>query len=256
MTTDRIEALARHLVAARRDHVPAVIVPALVPASTAEAYAVQDRVSALLYGDVRPTAWKVGAPNAQAEPTAAPIQSTCVLTSPAHYLEPALEGLSIEAEIAFRVGQDVNGAGAQEPAQIFDRMLVSIEICDARIAEPDRAPAWLKLADFQVNAALVLGTGCDDWMACDLRTQRCVVACDGAIVFDARGGHPLGDPRGLLRWWLVHAAARGGVLAGDVVTTGSWCGMVPVRAGSTVDVRFEGIGAAQVRFDSEVPRSG
>jgi 2-keto-4-pentenoate hydratase len=106
----------------------------------------------------------------------------------------------------------------------------------------------LKLADYQVNAALVLGSGRDDWTGYDLSTQRCVVTCEGAVVFDRRSGHSLGDPRCLLPWFLAHASARGGLRAGDVVTTGTWCGMVPVQPGSAYEVGFDDIGAAQVTF--------
>jgi 2-keto-4-pentenoate hydratase len=245
MNPDRIEALAQKLVAARRASTPAAIESALVPDDAAEAYAVQERVAALLYGGARAVAWKVGAPNLSVTPTASPIAAPLVLASPARYELPQLSGLSIEAEVAFRVGRDVSDANA-DPATVFDRMLVTIEVCDSRIADPGGASAWLKLADYQVNAALVLGSGRDDWAGYELSTQRCVVSCDGAVVFDRRSGHSLGDPRCLLPWLVSHAAGRGGLRAGDVVTTGTWCGMVPVLRGATIEVVFDGIGAAQV----------
>jgi 2-keto-4-pentenoate hydratase len=247
MNLERVEALAQKLVAARRQSKPAVIESALDPVDAAEAYAVQERVAALLYGGLRATAWKVGAPNLSVTPTASPIRAPLVLISPARYEIPALTGLSIEAEVAFRVSRDVTDANA-DPASVFDRMLVTIEVCDSRIADPGGASARLKLADFQVSAALVLGTGRDDWAGYDLSTQRCVVSCDGAVVFDRRSWHSLGDPRCLLPWLLAHASARGGLRAGDVVTTGTWCGMVPVRPGATIEVTIDDIGAAQVTF--------
>ena len=247
MNPDRIEALARQLVSARRESKPAAIDSANFPLDAIEAYAVQERVSALLYGGQRATAWKVGAPDMSVEPTASPIRAPLVLQSPARYELPALSGLSIEAEVAFRVGRDVMDAST-DPASVFDRMLVTIEVCDSRIADPGGAGAWLKLADYQVNAALVLGSGRDDWAGYDLSTQRCLVTCDGAVVFDRRSGHSLGDPRCLLPWLLAHASTRGGLRAGDVVTTGTWCGMVPVRPGAAIEVSFDDIGAAQVSF--------
>jgi 2-keto-4-pentenoate hydratase len=36
--------------------------------------------------------------------------------------------------------------------------------------------------------------------------------------------------------------------AGTVVTTGTWCGLLPARAGDEVEVQFDGIGAASVRL--------
>ena len=72
---------------------------------------------------------------------------------------------------------------------------------------------------------------------------------DGNVVADTRGGHRLGDPRVLLPWFVAHAASRGRELrAGDLVTAGSWVGMVPAASGDTIDVRFDGVGDASVAF--------
>jgi 2-keto-4-pentenoate hydratase len=45
-----------------------------------------------------------------------------------------------------------------------------------------------------------------------------------------------------------HVADRGGLREGDVVTTGSWVGIVPVQLGDDVVARFTGIGEARVRL--------
>jgi 2-keto-4-pentenoate hydratase len=50
----------------------------------------------------------------------------------------------------------------------------------------------------------------------------------------------------LLRWWLTFATTRMSLRAGDLVTTGSWCGMLPTGAGARAVVQFEGIGSAEV----------
>ena len=43
-----------------------------------------------------------------------------------------------------------------------------------------------------------------------------------------------------------HAAARtGGLKAGDVVTTGSCCGAIPVPPGTAVEAEFPGIGTVR-----------
>ena len=64
-----------------------------------------------------------------------------------------------------------------------------------------------------------------------------------------RGSHPLGDPAWLLAVWLQHATRHGETVpAGTVVTTGTWCGMLPAQAGERVQVNFEGIGAAEVHL--------
>ena len=109
-------------------------------------------------------------------------------------------------------------------------------------------PALWKLADSQVNAGLVVGSGRAASEVTDYAAVRCAVLVDGRSAFDGTGTHPLGDPRVLLRWWLQHAARRSTLRAGDTVTTGTWCGMVEAPAGSTLTVRMHGIGEAQVAF--------
>jgi 2-keto-4-pentenoate hydratase len=64
-----------------------------------------------------------------------------------------------------------------------------------------------------------------------------------------RGSHSMADPVFVLPAWLRHATRNGSVLpAGTVVTTGTWCGLLPARAGDEVEVQFDGIGAAHVRL--------
>jgi 2-keto-4-pentenoate hydratase len=64
-----------------------------------------------------------------------------------------------------------------------------------------------------------------------------------------RGTHAMADPCHVLPAWLRHATRHGAVLqAGTVVTTGTWCGLLPAEAGDMVEVAFDGIGLATVRL--------
>jgi len=73
------------------------------------------------------------------------------------------------------------------------------------------------------------------------------IGAQGAQAFV--GTHAMADPAFVLPAWLRHATRHGAVVAaGTVVTTGTWCGILHARAGDTVDVRFDGIGAARVRL--------
>ena len=57
----------------------------------------------------------------------------------------------------------------------------------------------------------------------------------------------MGDPAWLLRAWLRHATRAGDTVpGGTVVTTGTWCGILPATAGEWVHVAFQGIGEAAV----------
>lgn len=244
----RVEQIAHSLVAARRDRQPIIAKSDDAPATLAEAYAIQDEVARALNPGQRPDTWKVGAPSAGVEPTATPI--FLVLDSPAVWSEAPIVVRAIEAEVAFVLARDVAPA---ESASIlldeaFDFACTVVEVCDARIANYRDAPALWKLADAQVNAGLVVGSGLPYDEIDDLSSVRCEVRIDDRTVFDAVGSHVLGDPRVLLRWWLQHAAARGKLVAGDLVTTGTWCGMIEVPAGAKVTVQMHGIGEARVAF--------
>ncbi len=59
----------------------------------------------------------------------------------------------------------------------------------------------------------------------------------------------MADPAFVLPAWLRHATRAGDVVAaGSVVTTGTWCGIVPSAAGDLVRVEFPGIGSAAVQL--------
>ena len=78
---------------------------------------------------------------------------------------------------------------------------------------------------------------------------RAVVRRNGAIAAETRGGHRLGDPSVLLPWFVEHVAARGRALAaGDLVTAGTWAGVVTAAPGDAIDVEFEGVGRASATF--------
>ncbi len=246
-----LASLVSLLATARRDGRAFTADPAAGPATTDDAFRIQDAVADALFPGQRATAWKVGAPNADIEPTAAPIHPPLVHASPATWTHAPVTGLAIEAELGFRVARDVEPRALTSTPDVtayFDQVLVTIELCDARMRNHAAVSSLWKLADSQVNAGLVVGSGCALSPLTDFSRLRCELHVDGAPIVPAPAGHPLGDPRVLLPWWLRHAARRGGLRAGDVVTTGSWCGLVPVSSGTTVDARFDGIGAASVRF--------
>jgi 2-keto-4-pentenoate hydratase len=246
MTTSDI---TQCLLAARHARRPIAAAAHDGPHDIAAAYDVQWAVTQGLAAGQRVAHWKVGAANCDETPLAAPIPPLRVLPSPARWIDGPVSALSVEAEVAFRVARDIDAAQAATltPAQAFDRVLVTIEVCDTRLSDANPAPMW-KLADSLSNSGLVVGAQGAAPNALDYAVVRCEVRVDGAVVFDGAGTHPLRDPRLLLPWFLTHAVARAPLRAGDIVTTGSWCGMLPVRAGSRVVVRFAGVGTAEVKF--------
>lgn len=247
MTT---EAIAAALGAAHADRVQ---VPCRDPLrDAAQAYAVQDLVWRRLRANERPTVWKVGAPNASTEPTASPVLAR--FASGAALPGGAFHRIGLEAEVAYRLARDLPSRDAaysdEEIAGAIAGVVVAIEICDTRLADWGTAPELWKLADFQNNAALVVGSGTADWRAIKFDAQRAELLVDGRHVADVTGAHPFGDPFRLLPWIVAHCARRaGGLRAGDIVTTGSWGGLHHVTPGCDVLARFAGIGEAAVRIE-------
>jgi len=218
-----------------------------------QAYQVQDAVFGQLWPGAKPAAWKVGGPSDKVEPTAAPIPSENLLRSPASVQASRRNFLGVEAEVAFRLARDLPARGRPysggEVAAAIGELLVTVELCDTRLAGWKDAPALWKLADFGNNGALVIGSGTAKWRELDFAKQE-VVFSIGARTRRAQGGHSFGNPFRLMPWIAVHAAQRGMPLrAGDVVTTGAWTGLEAAQAGDEVTARFAGIGEAKVRIN-------
>lgn len=249
MTADykRIERL---FLEARRAPRTFAIPADLVLRSDEEAYRVQDMVFAQLWPGERPAAWKAGGASDKVEPTAAPIHA--VHGSPATLPAAGMNMIGVEAEIAFRLARDL--PARQEPyreeevAAAVGEALVTIELCDTRLADWKDAPALWKLADFQSNSALVVGSGTRDWRAIDFKAQRVELRI-GERTIAATGAHAFGNPFRLMPWIAAHCARRiGGLRAGDIVTTGSWTGLELARLGDEIVARFPGIGEAAARI--------
>lgn len=247
-----IDAAVTALVHARRSGQPAADLP--LP-DAAAAYAVQHGVAQALgwFGDAPPRHWKSGGPSPTAVQTHAPLPPAGVWASPADARDWPFRLRGIEAEVALRLGREVDealaaGLDGDAAGALVDAMCVAIEIVDSRWAAGAAAAPLAKLADLQSHGALVLGTwvpyATRDWAA-----QRCLVAIGRAPVAEHRGAHSFGNPLHVLPQLLRHAT-RGGcrLPAGTVVTTGTWCGLPLAAAGDRVHVEFPGLGSAELQL--------
>ena len=249
---DYLVPLRDALVDARHGRVGVAAADLPVPASDEDAYAVQQAVADAFgwFAAAPPRAWKVGAASRAALPNAAPLPSQHLVESPAVFPAGAFDRMLIEGEIAFRLRAPIDGNGDASVIASIGAWLVTIEVVDPRYADWDAASPTQKLADQGLHGALVIGGGtvlpsAVDWTSLVARVRR-----NGEIVRETRGGHPLGNLLFLLRWLARHAAARGTPLrAGDVVTAGTWTGVLEAFAGEMIDIEFDGVGRASVRFE-------
>jgi 2-keto-4-pentenoate hydratase len=247
-----IDSAVQALLGARRTNRP---VPAPPVATEEDAYAIQDAVGRTLgWFDGVPAHWKSGGAARGAGLTHAPLPPAGVWTSPAEVGAWPVRLRGIEAEIALRLGADVDAERAatldlDAARRLVDAMCVSIEIVESRLQEGLEAPALSRLADLGSHGALVLGAWVPWEPQRDWGAQRLQVAIDGQPAARFTGTHALADPAYVLPGWLRHATRDGStVRAGTVVTTGSWCGVLTAQAGARAVAIFDGIGHAEVRF--------
>jgi 2-keto-4-pentenoate hydratase len=258
MTAATFASLVDALVATRRDGTAITSQgwEAAVP-DAESAYRVQDAVASTLrwFDDGAPQYWKSGGPTRDATLTHAPLPPSGVRAGPANFSDVAFQRRGIEAEIALRLNRAVDADLAaslttDNASDLIDAMAVTIEVVDSRWTDGARESAMLRLADMQMHGALAIGT----WVPWnnaaprDWSNQLCRVTI-GEEITERTGTHSLADPAWLLPTWLRHATRHGHVVpAGTVVTTGTWCGVLPAQAGDHVRAEFPGIGSVDVQL--------
>lgn len=239
-TTAAVGFLSSHL-DARSTGVPAI--PG--PGSRADAYRVQDALLARLGGGC---GWKVGRGKAGPEPYCAPLPSAWKRADRQEY-RPVGGTAFLEAEIGFRLGVDVEqrqrGLTPAECRDLIDALVPAIEILETRLDSPASSDPLWKLADLQGNGGLVLGEAVP-WEGQSVEEVRLVIGT-GKLASPDVMRHPFGGPFDLFCWTVNHVCqSRGGLGRGDVIITGSYCGIVELPAPGMFKAVFEGIGAVAV----------
>ncbi len=225
-------------------------IPPFALKDRAAVYAIQDGVAAAT-GPV--AGWKVGARTPTAEPNPAPLLAGALLPSPARFDCSAMHMIGVEVEISFRIVRDI--AARAEPVEREEALaavgdaFVGMEIVDTRLADFRNAdPEWL-LADNQMNHALVVGDPIGNWKSLDWPKLQVSLVVDGKVIVDQKGGLGAVDPVRPLIWMIDHAVRqRGGIRAGQAITTGSWTGLLYFPPGSHARGEFVGLGAVEASF--------
>lgn len=241
-----IEDAVQALVQARRTGHRLVALPAAaIPADLAEAHAVQDATVAAL-GDAV-AGWKV-AISPQGEVMRGVILRSRLLESPAALPARDVPLLGIEGEIAFRFDRDLPRREApytQEEIAAAVTALVGIEIVDTRFESYRDTPPLHRAADCMSNGAFVTGTSRPDWRDHDLAQLEATVRINGTVQVQQRGGHAARDP---LRPAIPLVNALGKVSAGQIITTGTYTGLIFAKPGDRVVVEFTDFGTAEIHL--------
>jgi 2-keto-4-pentenoate hydratase len=220
------------------------------PPDVAAAMKVQAQVAEALGESV--AGWKVGI-TPEGEGLAAPLFSRLLFDSPASRPLGRDGILGIEVEVALRLGRDLEqGREAPSPEALFGAaasVVAGIEIVASRFRDQPSLPFTAHLADNLANAGYVVGGGAPGGKLIDLAALHCRVEIGGELAFDAVQDHPQGDPLvPLAAWAAAPAHPLGGMRAGQIVTLGTLCGLLPVTAPGPVRATVEGIGSIALDF--------
>jgi 2-keto-4-pentenoate hydratase len=248
-----IELAAQYLADARRRGGNAPRLPENCrPADEASALAIQARIVEILGEPVG--GWKVSLPNAKGT-LIGPVLASTIYPSSADGacvpcpIRPRGEWARIEPEIAFVLGRGLPARQTPySPEEVHEAVAETrlvLELVGNRYAEPETVPHLEILADCLNNQGLFLGPRISQAPArCPIR-----LTIGGASPREIDGRHPDGDPFGNLLWGANFLAARqSGMRAGQVVTTGSFAGVLQVPLNVPIEIVFEGLGSMAVQF--------
>jgi 2-keto-4-pentenoate hydratase len=234
--SDRLARVAERIVAARREGARIALGPADAPRNNEEGYAVQDMVVAAL---ASPTVgWKVSM--ATAGVTFAPLLQSGLVAEGGTWQVAGREPAAIELEIAFRLGRDVpcNASGEQ----IVDAAAaahVVFELCQSRIAQPDRHARCVAVSDCICNAGIVIGPAIPHWRSQNLKGRYGRLLIDGKVHAEGNSA----DPIRALQNLPAALQARGKSLkSGQIVITGSLIGMIWLTGKHDLEGTVAGLG--------------
>lgn len=218
------------------------------PAAEAEALAIQREVLQRRGGRIG--GWKCATPPGKPVSQAL-LDSRGVRPGPARWDMPTAARIGIETEIAFRLRRDlparVTPWTREEVIDAVEACFPAIELVESRYADMTAVSLLEAMADNVAHAGLVFGAPVPDWRARDLNELAVRQTAGGQEQVARRGSNPAGDPLGSLVRLANHLHGFGLMLeAGQVVTTGSWTGLLFIPGGQRVTGGFEGLGEVVV----------
>lgn len=218
-----------------------------VPLSPASAMQIQALVQGRLAKHVG--GWKV-AIGPQKLPIAAPLLDLYSDTSEISLFR----NCTIEVELAVRLRKDLprRATGSYQRSDILDsieNVLMGIEVIGGRFDSAANVPFLSFLADHLGNRGYVVGGQVPLSALDEINGLDCHVTLGGQTLYQAPASHPAGDPLlPLLAYANAQSDQLGGLKAGQVVTTGSLCGVLPVAAAGLLEAGVAKVGKVCVRF--------
>jgi 2-keto-4-pentenoate hydratase len=232
---------------------------AWIPRDLSQAWRAQHAI----WGGEPIAGWKVSAltePQRQAmgvgQPISSPLLAAWTRDSGGAFDADSFIAPLLECEIAFELGADLLPRDRPYSREEVDASIRAVrpvmEIVDSRL--PAGSNTLAQLADDFNNGGFVIGESVPDWRELDL--ARCAVTLHAT-----RGGQrsvaAAGSGRAILDGDLLGAVVAmansqcplyGGMRAGQIITTGTCTGAVPLAGASLAEASFDLLGVVRVRF--------
>lgn len=243
--------IARAFVGARLAARALPVFPGVMPATLAQAYAVQDAALDLYPDQV--AGWKVGRvpPELQArlgnERVAGPTFLGALRrpTTGETVSLPAIAGgfAAVEAEFVYRLAVDAPAGKtdwtAEEALVVVAALHVGVEFAGSPLKAINDLGSTAVASDFGNNTALVVGPEVPGWRTRADAALTAETFIDGAKVGSGTAASVPGGPALALAFLLGHCASRGLPLkAGMYVTTGAATGIHEISAGQSARISF------------------
>jgi len=253
------DALVHLLVDARRAGKPIERLPDdLVPPDEAAAYRVAARVTEAEGYAVG--AWKIGATSfdnlrdlGAAQPIYGRVAADAIRHSRCRLPFDDLMTPVDECEFAFVLADDLparrDSWTTDDVAARVATLHPAIEVGERRISRQHPVPILALIADASAAGHLILGAPVPNWRSHDLAAATVTFSVDGVQQRRGSGREVLGHPLNALAWLANRRVADGNPLrAGEIVTTGSCTGMMPITKGTTHVADFGVLGRVEVAF--------
>ncbi len=250
MITPAQESAAQFLYAARKRRTPGARIPEeFRPADVADALAIQRRVAALVAAPIG--GWKCSVPSEPRPVLAAPIFSPTIRTASPYPVIGSGGTARIEPEIAFVLARDLPPRATpyaeDEIRGALREARFVLEIMGPRYADPAAVTFPELLADSVANQGLFVGPVVADAFRRPLEAFPVTVRTPAGVFATRDGKHPDVHPLRPLYWLANYLAALGDPLrAGQIVTTGSYCGVIDVPLGESLTFEYGDLGRLEV----------
>lgn len=227
--------------------------------SIKEAYEFQDIVAEI--SNMNRCGWKVGATSYKAqkelntkEPVIGPVFKEYIFNSPANFSVFSDQNTSVECEFAFKFKKDLpfkkGKYNLKEILSAIDCLVPVIEIIGSRYKSGFKNIGAIKLiTDMVVHIALIIGNEINKWENIDLNKQNITLYKNGTKIVNGNSSEVLGSPFNVVEWAVNHLSSRRkSINKGDIISTGTCTGIVPIFTGDKILADFNEIGVVELNI--------